>query len=34
MTSFIMDWWNLVMDHEKNPLSNIKDLRGEGGEHE
>ena len=27
MTSFIMDWWNIIMDHEKNPLSNIKDLR-------
>ena len=27
MTSFIMDWWNLIMDHERNPLSNIKDLR-------
>tara|TARA_B100000768_G_scaffold137526_1_gene128593 strand:- start:291 stop:581 length:291 start_codon:yes stop_codon:yes gene_type:complete len=27
MTSFIMDWWNVVMDHERNPLSNIKDLR-------
>jgi hypothetical protein len=22
-----MDWWNLIMDHERNPLSNIKDLR-------
>jgi hypothetical protein len=27
MTSFIIDWWNLIMDHERNPLSNIKDLR-------
>ena len=27
MTSFIMDWWNVIMDHERNPLSNIKDLR-------
>tara|TARA_B100000767_G_scaffold158237_1_gene148667 strand:+ start:710 stop:985 length:276 start_codon:yes stop_codon:yes gene_type:complete len=22
-----MDWWNVIMDHERNPLSNIKDLR-------
>ena len=27
MTSFIIDWWNLIMDHQRNPLSNIKDLR-------
>ena len=27
MTSFIIDWYNLIMDSEKNPLSNIKDLR-------
>lgn len=27
MNSFIIDWWNLIMDHERNPLSNIKDLR-------
>ena len=27
MTSFIIDWYNVIMDSEKNPLSNIKDLR-------
>ena len=27
MTSFIIDWWNVIMDSDKNPLSNIKDLR-------
>ena len=27
MTSFIIDWYNVIMDSDKNPLSNIKDLR-------
>ena len=26
MRKFIVDCWNSVMDHEKNPLSNIPDL--------
>ena len=32
MTSFIIDWYNLIMDSEKNPLSNIaaKFLRSKG----
>ena len=43
MTSFIIDWYNVIMDSNKNPLSNeaakrkpqiFYTMRGDGGEHE